>query len=95
MLPAVLSGVGAGMTGLPGVGFVAGAGPCISTVTPCGMLPIRTMVGTSPGAGVPTIAAGTFMISPGSIRSACPLSWSIRLGTFREGAGSASLARWR
>jgi hypothetical protein len=38
------NGVRAGMFGLPGMGLVPGLGPCISTVTPCGMLPIRTMV---------------------------------------------------
>ena len=47
-LPWVLNGVRGGIIGLPGVGFIPGLGPCISTVVPCGMLPIRTMVGTFP-----------------------------------------------
>jgi hypothetical protein len=52
------------------MGFVPGLGPCISTVTPCGMLPIRTMasvftIGVSPVAGC--WLAGTCMKSPGSI----------------------------
>ena len=56
-LPGVLNGVRGGMFGLPGVGFVPGLGPCISTVTPWGMLPIRTMVGAFPGGVVPGFAA--------------------------------------
>src|ERR1700679_2086737 len=74
MLSLVLNGVSRGMCGLPLWGFTPGLGPCISTVTPCGMLPIRTIVslstsGVSPGGGC--VLAGTFMNSPGSICSAC------------------------
>jgi hypothetical protein len=73
-LPGVLNGVRGGMFGGPRVGFVPGLGPCISTVTPCGMLPIRTIaslftIGVSPGLGC--VLAGTFMNNPGSICSAC------------------------
>ena len=95
-LPGVLNGVRGGMTGLPCRGFISGVGPCISTVTPCGMLPIRTMVGAFPGGVVPAIAAGTFMNSPGSICSAWPAVVEYPAGsTFGEGAGSRSLVRWR
>ena len=80
-LPEVLNGIRGGMFGLPGVGFVPGLGPCISTVTPWGMLPIRTIVGAFPGGGDPAIDAGTFMNSPGSMCGVPgPPSWSIRVG---------------
>jgi hypothetical protein len=105
-LPGVLNGVRGGMFGGPRVGVVPGLGPCISTVTPCGMLPIRTMAslytiggslfgvgGTVAGGGV---LAGTFMNSPGSICSAWRAVVEYPCGcTFLEGTGSASLTRCR
>src|ERR1700677_2670125 len=94
----VENGVRGGMFGLPGMGVLPGLGPCISTVTPCGMLPIRTMVGSFtivfPVEGC--WLAGTFMNSPGSICNACPAVVEYPGGlTLGPGAGSASLTRWR
>src|SRR5271170_4649528 len=105
-LPGVLNGATGGMFGLPGVGFMPGAGPCISTVTPCGMLPIRTIAslytiggslfgvgGTVTGGGE---LAGTRINSPGSICSAWPAVVEYPGGsTFGDGFGSASLVRCR
>src|SRR5271167_1077405 len=62
-----------GIFGGPGTGVVLGVGPCISTVTPCGMLPMRTMVGPLlPSCALSDRLAGTFMNSPGSMWRACP-----------------------
>ena len=67
------------MFGGPRTGVAFGVGPCISTVTPCGMLAIRTMaslytIGVSTVTGGVLagglVLAGTFMNSPGSICSA-------------------------
>ncbi len=71
-----------GIVGGPSTGMVLGVGPCISTVTPCGMLPMRTMVGFG-GFWL----AGTFMNSPGSMWRACP---AVSIGGL-----SASLTRWK
>ena len=73
--PGVLNGVRGGNVGLPGLGLIPGAGPCISTVAPCGMLPIRTMASLFPADRRLSSAtgwelAGTCMNSPGSICSA-------------------------
>src|SRR5579863_5048977 len=95
-LGGVLKGLRGGMFGLPGVGREPGFGPCINTVTPCGMLPIRTMVGSFtivfPVEGC--WLAGTFMNSPGSICSACFAVVEYPGGlTLGPGDGSASLTR--
>src|ERR1700678_2158141 len=104
-LPWVLKGLRCGMCGLPGCGFVPGLGPCISTVTPCGMLAIRTMaslftIGVFPVSGGVLagglVLAGTFMNSPGSICSACFAVVEYPAGlTCGPGDGSASLTRCR
>src|ERR1700691_1665535 len=104
-LSLVSKGLRCGMSGLPGLGFVPGLGPCISTVTPCGMLAIRTIaslytIGVSSVTGGVLagglVLAGTFMNSPGSICSACFAVVEYPCGfTLGPGDGSASLTRCR
>ena len=76
-----------------------GLGPCINTVAPCGMLPMRTIASVFTMGVSPLEAcwlAGTCMNSPGSICSASPAVVEYPGGrTFLEGAGSASLTRCR
>jgi hypothetical protein len=60
------SGKIGGIVGGPGTAVALGVGPCMETVTPCGMLAMRTIVG--PFAGL--VLAGTFINRPGSICSA-------------------------
>src|SRR5580704_3168462 len=59
---------------LAGFGLLPGFGPCISTVVPCGMLPIRTIVSwftrVPPVWPAGWLLAGTRMNNPGSICSA-------------------------
>ena len=99
-MPAVLNGLRCGMCGLPRVGLEPGFGPCISTVVPCGMLPIRTMAGwftiVPPVAFAGCWLAGTFINSPGSMCSACLAVVEYPGGlTLGPGDGSASLTRCR
>jgi hypothetical protein len=93
-----MNGVRAGMFGLPKVGVIPGFGPCISTVTPCGMLAIRTMAGSFTMGVFPLEGcwlAGTFMNNPGSMCSAWLAVCEYPSGFDGGGAGSASLTRWR
>ncbi len=76
----------AGMFGGPLTGVEPGSGPCISTVTPCGMLAIRTIVGLFLGGLAP---GHPVTKSPGSICNAWPAVCEYPVAV--DGFGSASL----